>query len=38
MSRAHLHKHCRCCRVHKKARTGARGPGCGLGWVGASSG
>ena len=36
--RARLHKHRRCCRVHAKARTGAKGSGCGSGWDGASSG
>ena len=38
MRRARLHKHRRCCRVHAKARTGAKGSGCGSGWDGASSG
>ena len=32
--RAHLHKHCRCCRVHVKARTGGERVwmSIGLGW------
>ena len=36
--RARLHKRRRCCRVHTKARTGAKGSGCGSSWDGASSG